>query len=103
MERQNRWNAGLDRICRLHDHVNAGMTVGAGANTVCMSKCEYADDAALIDENAGQAAARVTSLATGSLEDAAMIISAKKSKVMHVGGWGFLVWRLPHEGGRFTI
>ena len=43
--------AGLDRIFRLHDHVNAGMTVGAGANTVCMSKCDYADDAALIDEN----------------------------------------------------
>ena len=47
--------AGLDRIFRLHDHVNAGVTVGAEANTVCMSKCEYADDAALIDENAGQA------------------------------------------------
>ena len=76
--------AGLDRIFRLHDHVNAGMTVGTGANTVYMSKCEYADDAALIDENAGQAAARVTSLATGSLEDAAMMISAKKSKVMHI-------------------
>ena len=44
----------------------------------------YADDAALIDEDAGQATARVTSLAAGSIADAAMIISAKKSKVMHI-------------------
>ena len=30
--------AGLDRIFRLHDHVNAGMTVGAGATqSVCLS------------------------------------------------------------------
>ena len=70
--------AGLDRILRLHDQVNPGMTVGTGAYTVRMSKFEYADDAALIDEDAKQATARVTSLAIGSLEDAAMIISAKK-------------------------
>ena len=76
--------AGLDRIFRLHDQVNPGMTVGTGAYTVRMSKFEYADDAALIDEDAKQATARVTSLAIGSLEDAAMIISAKKSKVMHI-------------------
>ena len=76
--------AGLDRIFRLHDQVNPGMTVGTGANNVRMSKFEYADDAALIDEDAKQATARVTSLAIGSLEDAAMIISAKKSKVMHI-------------------
>ena len=60
------------------------MTVGTGAYTVRMSKFEYADDAALIDEDAKQATARVTSLAIGSLEDAAMIISSKKSKVMHI-------------------
>ena len=76
--------AGLDRIFRLHDQVNPGMTVGTGAYTVRMWKFEYADDAALIDEDAKQATARVTSLAIGSLEDAAMIISAKKSKVMHI-------------------
>ena len=76
--------AGLDRIFRLHDQVNPGMIVGTGAYTVRMSKFEYADDAALIDEDAKQATARVTSLAIGSLEDAAMIISAKKSKVMHI-------------------
>ena len=76
--------AGLDRIFRLYDHVNPGMTVGTGAHTVRMAKFEYADDAALIDENAGQATARVTSLAAGWIADAAMIISAKKSKVMHI-------------------
>ena len=76
--------AGLDRIFRLYDHVNPGMTVGTGAHTVRMAKFEYADDAALIDEDAEQATARVTSLAAGSISDAAMIISAKKSKVMHI-------------------
>ena len=38
----------------------------------------------LIDENAGQATARVTWLAVGSLNDAAMVISAKKSKAMQI-------------------
>ena len=60
------------------------MTVGTGAHTVRMAKFEYADDAALIDEDAGQATARVTSLAAGSIADPAMIISTKKSKVMHI-------------------
>ena len=60
------------------------MTVGTGTHTVRMAKFEYADDAALIDEDAGQATARVTTLAAGSIADAAMIISTKKSKVMHI-------------------
>ena len=51
--------AGLDPIFRLYDHVNPGMTVGMGAHTVRMAKFEYADDAALIDEDAGRATARV--------------------------------------------
>ena len=76
--------AGLDRIFRLSDHVNPGMTVGTGAHTVRMVKFEYADGAALVDEDAGQATARVTTLAAGSIADAAMIISTKKSKVMHI-------------------
>ena len=49
-----------------------------------MSKFEYADDAALIDGNTTLASARVTALAEGSLKDAAMVISVRKSKVMHV-------------------
>ena len=76
--------AGLDRIFRLYDQVNPGMTVGTGAHIIRMAKFEYADDAALIDEDAGQTTARVTSLAAGSIADAAMIISTKKSKVMHI-------------------
>ena len=61
--------AVLDCIFRLYDGANAGMTVGEGNHTVRMSKFGYADDAALIDENGGQATARVTSLAVGSLDD----------------------------------
>ena len=49
-----------------------------------MAKFEYAYDASRLFEDAGQATARVTSLAAGSIADAAMIISAKKSKVMHI-------------------
>ena len=76
--------AGLDCIFKLYDHVNPGVTVGTGAHTVRKAKFDYADDAALIDEDAEQATARVTSLAAGSIADAAMIISTKKSKVMHI-------------------
>ena len=39
------------------------MTIGTGAHTVRMAKFECADDAALIDEDAGQATTGVTSLA----------------------------------------
>ena len=39
--------AGLDRIFRRHDISNSGVTVGAGENAVCVSKLEYANDAAL--------------------------------------------------------
>ena len=46
--------------------------------------CKYADDAVLIVDDAGQAIARVKSLSAGSIVDAAMIISTKKSKVMHI-------------------
>ena len=35
--------------------MNPGKTVGTGAHTVRMAKFEYADDAALIDEDAGHA------------------------------------------------
>ena len=73
--------AGLDRISRLYDHVNPGMTVGTGAHTVRMAKFEYANDALPpppLDGDAGQPTARVASLATGSIADAAMIISSKK-------------------------
>ena len=58
--------------------------MGAGENPVCVSKLEYADDAASIDENVEQAYVRVTSIAKGSLEEGAMVISIRKSKLMHI-------------------
>ena len=46
------------------------MTVGAGDSVTTMSKFEYADDAALIDEDATTATARDTAIANGSRNDA---------------------------------
>ena len=54
------------------------------AQVVCVSKLGYADNAALIDEDVEQASARVTSIAKGFLEEAAMVISIRKSKVMRI-------------------
>ena len=76
--------AGLDRIFRLHDVANSGMVVGEAESAILVSKFEYADDAALVDENAALASTCVTALATGSMTDAAMLISIKNSKAMHV-------------------
>ena len=76
--------AGLDRIFRLHDAHAAGVTVGTGDSATTMSKFEYADDAALIDEDATTATARVTAIANGSLNDAAMVISERKIMAMHI-------------------
>ena len=76
--------AGLDRIFRRHDVHTAGVTVGSGDSSMKMSKFEYADDAALVDDDAATATTRVTATAAGSLNDAAMVISEKKSKAMHI-------------------
>ena len=76
--------AGLDKIFRTHDVANSGVVVGNGDSSALMSKFEYADDAALIDGSTTLASARVTALAEGSLKDAAMVISVRKSKAMHV-------------------
>ena len=57
------------------------MTVGTGAHTIHMAKFEYPVDAALIDEDAGQATAWVTSLAAGSIVDAAMILDRQSRQV----------------------
>ena len=72
------------KLFRSHDVANSGVVVGNGDSSVLMSKFEYADDAALIDGNTTLASARVTALAEGSLKDAAMIISVRKSKAMHI-------------------
>ena len=76
--------AGLDKIFGTHDVSNSEVVVGNGDSSVLMSKFEYGEDAALIDGNNTLASARVTALAEGSLKDAAMVISVRKSKAMHV-------------------
>ena len=76
--------AGLDRIFRRHNVHTAGVTVGSGESSMKMSKFEYADDAALVDDDVATATTRVTAIAAGSLNDAAMVISEKKSKAMHI-------------------
>ena len=76
--------AGLDKIFRLHDVANSGMVVSEAERAILVSKLEYADDAALVDQNAALASTRVTAFATGSMVDAAMQISVKKSEAMHV-------------------
>ena len=48
-----------------------------------MSKFEYADDAALVDDDAATATTRVTAIAAGSLNDATMVLSEKKSNAMY--------------------
>ena len=49
-----------------------------------MSKFGYANDAALVDYDAVTATTRFTAIAAGSLNDAAMVISEKNSKAMHI-------------------
>ena len=76
--------AGLDKIFRLHDVPNSRMVVAEAESAILVSKFEYADDTALVDENAALASTRVTALATDSVMDAAMLISIKNSKAVHV-------------------
>ena len=78
--------AGLDRIFIRHGVHTAGVTVGSGYSSMKMYKFEYADDAALVDDDAATATTRVTAIAAGSLNDAAMVISEKKSKVIRRPG-----------------
>ena len=61
--------AGLVKIFRLHDAANSGMVVGEVESAILVSKFEYADDAALVDENDALASTRVTALATDSMMD----------------------------------
>ena len=76
--------AGLWRIFATHDSPNAGITLGSDPHSVHVSSLEYADDAGLVDEDTSIASARISSIAKGSREDAAMVISIPKTKTMHV-------------------
>ena len=55
------------------------MVVGEAESAILVSEFEYADDAALVDENDALASTRVTALATVAV----LLISIKKSKAMH--------------------
>ena len=71
-------------IFKLHDTDEAGVTVGNPPHEVRISSLEYADDAGLLDETTEQASTRVTAIANGSRDDAAMEISIPKTKSMHI-------------------
>ena len=75
---------GLWRTFALHDTPEAGVTVGEQPHQLTVSSLEYADDAGLIDANAANASARITSIAVGSRNDAAMEISKPKTKALHI-------------------
>ena len=75
---------GLERIFRRHDVHTAGVTVGSGESFMNMSKFEYADDAAVVDDDAATSTTRVTAIVVGSLNDATMVISDKKSNTTHM-------------------
>ena len=75
--------AWLDMIFRRHDFHTDGVTVGSGDSSMNVSNFEYAYAAALADDHAATATARVTAMAARYLNDAAMVISEKKTKAMH--------------------
>ena len=76
--------AGLWQIFTKHDTPGAGVTVGKSPYAVSISKLEYADDAALMDEDTGTASVRLTAISNGSQADASMEISLPKTMGMHV-------------------
>ena len=75
---------GLMRTFALHDIPGAGVVVGSPPHQVTISSLEYADDAGLLDVNVHEASRRISSIAAGSRNDAAMEISIPKTKAMHI-------------------
>ncbi|KAI8496686.1 hypothetical protein Bbelb_253410 [Branchiostoma belcheri] len=75
---------GLMRIFALHDIPNSGVTVGSPPYQVTISRLEYADDAGLLDGSVREASQRISRIASGSKDDAAMEISVPKTKAMHI-------------------
>ena len=76
--------AGLMRTFALHDIPGSGVKVGSPPNELIISSLEYADDASMVDANVREASQRISSIATGSRNDAAMDISIPKTKAMHI-------------------
>ena len=76
--------AGLMRTFNLHDLPDSGVLVGKSPHQLLVSSLEYADDAALLDQDAASSSKRISSISKGSREDAAMDISIPKTKTMHI-------------------
>ena len=74
----------LWRIFKLYDRPNAGITLGSEPYAVHVSDLAYADDAGLVDEDAQRSSDRLSSIASGSTNDAAMSVSLDKTKAMHI-------------------
>ena len=72
------------QIFKTHDAGEAGVTVGNPPNQVTIRAPEYADDAALADEDVSNASTRISAIAAGSRRDASMEISIPKIKAMHI-------------------
>ena len=76
--------AGLMHIFKTHDDPEAGVTVGKAPHDVRIRSLEYADDAGLLDVDVKSASKRLSAIAEGSRNDAAMVISIPKTKAMHI-------------------
>ena len=71
----------LQLILRKHYNVSVQ---GVQFENIRMDTLGYAGDAALLDEDIKVSTTRVTSISSGSRQDADMIISVEKTEVMHV-------------------
>lgn len=71
----------LDRILREHGGLDTGIRI---SDNLLLSDLEFADDAALPNEDTDSATNRLTTLDIGAKEEAGMIISIPKTKVQHI-------------------
>ena len=68
----------------LYVKLNAGITLGSAPYTMHVSDPSYADDAGLLDQDAPLSSDRISSIASGSTNDAAMSVSLEKTNAMHI-------------------
>ena len=74
----------LEYILRWHDNMQGKGVNLSSMPPTCVFTLGYADDAALLDEDIKVSTTRVTSISSGSRQDADMVISVEKTEVMHV-------------------
>ena len=73
----------LDHVFRRHDTMCEGVS-GPPLHIPPVSKIEYADDAALVNDSTRDASIRISALAKGGSEEACIGVSLKKTKAMPV-------------------